>query len=672
MELYLLKHENMMQTGKGLLRMIQNNTLPKIDLLVRECLQNSLDAGLPDKAETKVDIFTGKFRHAELDPVFEGISAQLKERFRDTEEMDFLAVRDSKTTGLTGPLRASEMESTNYGNLRKLIYEIGQKQKGEGEGGSWGIGKTVCFRLGIGIVMYYSRIATDDGGYASRMAATLIENEQDPDSLLRRAGKQKGNLNSGIAWWGKNDPASHNTMPITDEQEIEEILQIFHLEPYRGRDTGTTVIIPFIDREALAADANVTHDSNMAGLTLEDHLKLAVQRWYIPRYMNKDYRYGSMLRFSINGRAQRKVDWEPFFQKIQELYNAGYREGRDIRIRGMLQDSGVAGGVAYAELTPEELGISHGGLNPYQLIGKSRGGNAGDADGNPVIVCYCRNAGMIINYELGGASAWAADVPPAPQGKYPVAFFVLNGRNHLQADPSLTLDEYMRRGELADHTDWPDTDVNGHKMPLAERIKGNTSNYLKSVLTPHKVTSNKRNISGLQRALGKCLLPPDGFGKSAKRNHGEGSGSSSRSAAPHSRKASISSMQPVYDDYENCSLSFTITMPHERPRLVLSLAARTSSSQMTAAIWEDPHRGVGTPFPVSIADLQAEVQTEEGEAEVPCTVRKSNMGVPCSYELDTSALQRQKRKPIQLQCTIKIRSVDDFISSRLILEEVEA
>ena len=670
MELYLLKHENMMQTGKGLLRMIQNNTLPKIDLLVRECLQNSLDASLPDKKETKVDIRTGSFRHAELDPVFEGISGQLAERFHNQEEADFIAVCDSNTTGLTGPLQAKDMRNHDFGNLRKLIYEIGQEQNGEGKGGSWGIGKTVCFRLGIGIVMYYSRIVDEAGGYASRLAATLIENEQDPGSLLRRAGKQKGNLNSGIAWWGQND--NDNTMPITDEAEIAGILRIFSLEPYSGTETGTMVIIPFIDRAALEADANPAHDSNMDGLTLEQYLQLAAQRWYIPRYMNRSYKHGSRLRFAVNGRVQRPPEWYPFFACLQKLYQDACRHtGKEIRLRSTLQENSVAGDIAYAELTPEDLEIQHGGLTPYQLIGKSRGSNAGDADGNPVIFCYCRNAGMIISYELGGASDWTADVPPAPQGKYPVAFFVLNGGNHLQDAPALTLDEYMRRGELADHTDWPDTEVGGQKQTIAARIKSNTANYLKSQLAPHHVTVNRRNISGLQRALGKCLLPPEGFGKSARRKH-SGGGSGGGSNVARTRKASISQLQRDFNDYEHCLLSFTIILPHERSRLVLSLAARTSNNQMTAAVWEDPHKGVGTPFPVSLSGPHAEAVGEDGYTEVPCTVRLSNMGVPCSYELDTSALQRKKRKPIQLQCTVRIKSPDDFISSRLILEEVEA
>lgn len=49
----ILKHQSMGVDGKFLLRSIQNDNLPALDLLVRECLQNSLDASLSENPETK-------------------------------------------------------------------------------------------------------------------------------------------------------------------------------------------------------------------------------------------------------------------------------------------------------------------------------------------------------------------------------------------------------------------------------------------------------------------------------------------------------------------------------------------------------------------------------------------------------------------------------------------
>ena len=67
----------------------------------------------------------------------------------------------------------------------RLIYDMGKGQDQLNAGGNWGYGKTVYYRLGNGIVIYYSRIKNQDGAYESRMILTLIENEEKADALLK-------------------------------------------------------------------------------------------------------------------------------------------------------------------------------------------------------------------------------------------------------------------------------------------------------------------------------------------------------------------------------------------------------------------------------------------------------------------------------------------------------
>ena len=57
----ILKHEYMSICGSALLKVIQNNNLPILDLLTREAIQNSLDAKLPNVNHVEVDIHIGKF-----------------------------------------------------------------------------------------------------------------------------------------------------------------------------------------------------------------------------------------------------------------------------------------------------------------------------------------------------------------------------------------------------------------------------------------------------------------------------------------------------------------------------------------------------------------------------------------------------------------------------------
>lgn len=151
---------------------------------------------------------------------------------------------------MTGPVRYEDVKNNFFGNLLKLVYEICKPQSNEGAGGSWGLGKTIYFRLGIGLVIYYSRIC-EKGKYQSRLAACLVENETQKDALIPHSGGVK----RGIAWWGKKEnPFQKTTIPEDNEQEIQRILNVFGIPSYGAKETGTTIIIPYIDEEALLSE----------------------------------------------------------------------------------------------------------------------------------------------------------------------------------------------------------------------------------------------------------------------------------------------------------------------------------------------------------------------------------------------------------------------------------
>ena len=254
MKIEIAEPGRMTQSGSSLLKLIQNNNMPILDLLVRESIQNSLDAKNDTDPYVTVDFFTGEFNKISLNKELEGITETLNRKYwKDTYK--FIAVRDSNTVGLTGKLHYDEVTDNQYGNLLKLIYEISKPQEAEGAGGSWGLGKTVYFRVGIGLVVYYSRILNEEGIYESRLAASLVENEMNADSLIPALpGKSK----RGIAWWGQ-EIGSNKTKPITDEKYIEKILNIFEIEPYEGDLTGTTIIIPYIDEQMLLENNQIEY-----------------------------------------------------------------------------------------------------------------------------------------------------------------------------------------------------------------------------------------------------------------------------------------------------------------------------------------------------------------------------------------------------------------------------
>ena len=133
----------MAQVGSSVLRAIQNNSDPLIDLFIRESIQNSLDAG--DKEipipYVNVDFIVKQFDANQLHHSLEGITEKLIDRFPNGH-YTFVAVKDTNTTGLTGPLKRTEVRDNKYGNLQKLVYHVGKPQDQLGAGGSWGYGKT--------------------------------------------------------------------------------------------------------------------------------------------------------------------------------------------------------------------------------------------------------------------------------------------------------------------------------------------------------------------------------------------------------------------------------------------------------------------------------------------------------------------------------------------------
>lgn len=245
--------------GSVTLKSLQNDNIPELDLLVREAIQNSSDAALQEADDSfTVKFNTGTFVPARFNTNLSGIEGILDEMFPG-ETADFLEIRDSKTQGLTGPLRIDDMPSDDHGNFFKLIFDTGKKQTQAGAGGNWGFGKSVYYRVGMGIVVFYSRIKIE-GSYESRPIITLVENEENPDAILAKINPRS----AGKAWWGIKE-GKDDFLPITDDELILEILNVFGIPAFRPNETGTSIIIPYIDKQKLLKniipeEANISDD----------------------------------------------------------------------------------------------------------------------------------------------------------------------------------------------------------------------------------------------------------------------------------------------------------------------------------------------------------------------------------------------------------------------------
>lgn len=653
MKIEIAEPGRMTQTGSSLLKLIQNNNMPTLDLLVRESVQNSLDAKKEDSKYVEVDYLTGKFDSIGLRNELEGITTSLEKRFPQ-KEYDFIAVRDSHTVGLTGEMNYKKVKNNDYGNLLKLIYEICKPQESEGAGGSWGIGKTVYFRIGIGLVIYYSRIKTQNGDYASRLAASYVEDETRRDAMLP---VYKDQSKRGIAWWGEQI-GENLTQPVTDEKYISEFLEMFGIDPYSEDETGTTIIIPYIDAEKLLT-SNRTEYLNGKGEpitpywchSIEDYLKIAVQRWYAPRLNNRNYNLGAFLRMKINDNGLGFDEMEPVFKVVQALYNrANYVNEEDIfnntdtevkiesvNLRGCLEET-TSGKVAFAKVSRELLGMNPPVNKPEPFMFLNC--EIRDEDVNRPVLCFVRKPAMIVSYENVGA--WVTNIPTTTREEYIFAIYVLNSSNNLKGCPTpRSLEEYVRRSEMADHTSWEDWSEGNYNPRIITKIQNGVNKLIsKEFISEVQIAKPKIN-SGLGKMFGDMLLPPDGFGKRPGPGQTTGQGQSSSSRKGYHFKVEMDKIK-----YISSGMIVPLILEISGKKKIIGTAFQiqidSESKKIEINEWESK-MGLTTPF--EIQDTRVEIIMIDGQMVNKAEVMNSDKD-----KIEMLGILFSKRKTSKATC----------------------
>ncbi len=599
--------------GSVTLKSLQNDNVPELDLLVREAIQNSSDASLQEPGDRfRVNFNTGIFCPADLNSYITDLQSVLDQKFPGAEA-NFMEIRDINTSGLTGCIRKSEIADDDHGNFFKLIYDTGKRQTQQDAGGNWGFGKSVYYRVGVGIVIFYSRIKTETG-YDSRLIVTLVEDESSPDALLRPLDSRS----AGKAWWGIRD--GEDLLPLTDRDAefIKAVLDVFKLKPFKENETGTSIIIPYINPDVLLGDiipneADIREDVKQTfmsvwGKSLEDYLTLAIQKWYCPKIHNrnlKNFCKKKWLSVSVNNNPIRKTDMIPFFHLVQELYTTAIAKtysseyvseqypgisSYPVNIRGYL-DGSTSGYVSVIKIIKDDLGGPMT-LSPYDYIGKF------EADGglNEPVVMYTRDPGMVIEYAVTGA--WVKNIsPPENDNEFLFAFYMPDTKKKIKNDLSVpeyageTLGEYLRACEASDHMSW----VDPAKMQIVDRIQKNTVNRIIEQQTVDKKSQIEATASKLSGKLGRMLLPRAGY---ASGNRGNGS-DGGPGGGMKLKDVSFEILSKSFSE-SNLILDFSLKLSHAKKDVDVSVIVDSEGGRIDPAAWQ---KDIGTLFPATIADL---------------------------------------------------------------------
>lgn len=692
MKIEVAKHERMSETGSSLIRLIQNNELPLLDLLVRESIQNSSDAKKKKSRKININFNTGEFQPRKLNRHFEGINEILNKKFITNQQ--YLEIRDSNTTGLTGPLHHSKVEDNQFGNLINLVYEISKPQQKEGAGGSWGLGKTIYFRLGIGIVLYYSRIKTHNG-FESRLAACLVENEKSEDAILPKIHEGP---KRGIAWWGEELNAQY-TIPLTNENEIITILNDIGVKSFEETETGTSIIIPYINKKQLLKGAHSVYQKNIIESlpwlsTLEDYLIASIQKWYAPRINNPGYKIDCMINPSVNDHAIFPKNMYPIYQVQIDLYNYSTYSKSDL-INLIVPDNKIdrqeinlnntfivekeAGQVVYAILEKENLKM----IPPYNYKSPHLQLNVSNYDlehENTSIISYCRKPGMIIDYD--GSGLWSSKIINPNDKEFLIGLFIPNSINRLNKTyGEITLEEYLRKSEKADHRSWGDWMVVDRNPQIVSKIVDHIARKINKKMTNENSGKYEIQRTSIGKNLASILLPPEDFGKSPTRIGNKRRGNGDKKTRKSIQKTSFMIKSTEIDFQNNKVINFELFIAKQTKTSVVDFRIESENGNIHAEKWEGTD-GVGLPFPYSIdeIDIKKIILNENEEKNNPKLQEEYQIFEYLSIEkLETEIYARKfgfkiEKKisgPITINGRIKLSVSNDDFAAVIYAKDIE-
>jgi len=517
---------------------LKNNVLHPIDLLVRETIQNSIDAAArPNERAKDVRV---EFKRGDFD--IDGFTGcmdrecgnQLKKYLsRHKKPSRYFAIRDSNCVGLTGDPRDRKS------NVYKLIYGFldgkGSAASDGFQGGSFGVGKTVFLRFGIGFVIYYSRTA--DG--TSRLSMFYCRNGRG-DMIFPDMPYQ-------LAWWGQVANGSRAAFPIEDEDFIERFLSVFGLTPYRERETGATIVIPFFD-ESVPNEESPGFKPWEKGF--DEYLRYSVLKWYAPRY-----RADLKSRANETGEDFRSYRWGPYlrcaFPDGEPVSEATISKSEH-QLFGLIRDLyDVAVGERAESYRFNRIEVTSSDYPRYDVyfddttigwfaVTKINYASGDFADALPLLnalapegeikdrkgfALYCRRPGMVMTYDDGWDKVFSG--AQAEPGEFYIGIFAVNSNCNVYADHGLgkllgPLDMLFRETENTDHYGWPTTAVS-RKIGLIKKIVNNLRRDVADLFGESEALPETTPKGDIARGLG-CVFQEgrDGFGGSQLFPEGNG------------------------------------------------------------------------------------------------------------------------------------------------------
>jgi len=452
------------------------------ELLVREAIQNSVDAWRPGCGPVKVVFRLQHLVEGEKASVLEELSlAPFAERMgvlggklpagnvieRSAEPLaalNLLYVEDYNTVGLGG-----DLEDGNYYRLLFTIGEGSKADKDDGSGGSFGFGKGVyAHNSNLRMIFVFSTFepsAETNGNWARLLGCAYLPSHE-----------HEGKRWTGRAWFGVpsgDDVEGQSPYPIVDDEAVA-LAQKLGFATRGPADLGTSVLI-------------IGSDSQEGVLKL-DNLQAAAETWWWPRLIDGDLTV-ELVEQGIRAPGldpARRADLQPFIRCRTAILRG--HDDENVKLRTFNRKHGLSLGLlALTAVQPDQP--SWEALNHDSDEFEDRQGKA------PAhrTVAYIRRPGMVVTYR-----AWSISSSLSAVGTF-------------QADDDV--DQHLKLSEPMEHDRWDPHSGRLERLPygheivraIEEGIRRRLRDFLKELQPPPPPP--KTGLNWLGKRLGEILTP---------------------------------------------------------------------------------------------------------------------------------------------------------------------
>lgn len=496
--------------GEGATRALGRPHLSRLEVLVREAIQNSLDARASAKQPVHFSIEYRELERRELKYLRDTVFTEAPEEAHlplagaiGSNPVEVLFICDRGTKGLQGPTRTNELQSEddprNFIDFFRNIGRFGDQPTG---GGTYGFGKGSLYVASAArTILVHTRVRTQSGLKSRLMGAAL-----GPQFSQRSSARSRLRPYTGRHWWGIR--AEDGVVDPVEGTTADRIAASLGFPEFEEGQSGTTIMVVAPELALGSNGLPASESARAAGRAALAERMRQVLMWYCWPHMIATPSSRLIWKVKADGRevSGPDVDDHPILRTYAGAYRALSRSVGSLGPGSALKVSDVECHRPVQHLGRLALARTFArGIRAEREEDEGGGGKTLESipDGTPRHVALMRAPRLIVRYEEYAA--------PADGSGFVGVFLADDGLNTAFAE-----------AEPVTHDEWhPNYMQKGHARTFVKvaltRISDQVRTYLAPATAEEEGRTDDSQVGMISRSLASLI--PGVAGPGAETQH---------------------------------------------------------------------------------------------------------------------------------------------------------